>query len=124
MSDVHPAHFRPLFSQRYGKRLHGPGEILAYSRHGEVESHDSRCQDGQLQCACPGIRSRRCCQPMTQEDLLCDACRQWCVAIDSVGVYHRLRDLDNQQRITVSGPVSVRIVESCPPVPTQGALNA
>jgi hypothetical protein len=29
----------------------------------------------------------------TQEDILCDECRQWCVAVDGAGEFHLLADL-------------------------------
>lgn len=88
------------FSDRYGYRTHldGLGRIFFSCRH----THDdkdgagwSHCErDQRLRCACPGSPGHpRCCQRASQEDRLCDACRDWCVAIDSAQVYHRFIDL-------------------------------
>lgn len=45
-------------------------------------------------CVCPGTSARRrCADRASQEDRLCDACREHCVAVDSVGKYHRLVDV-------------------------------
>lgn len=51
----------------------------------------------QVRCVCPGTTISEpavlCQQRCTQEDLLCDECRLWCVAIDHAGNYHQLAAL-------------------------------
>ena len=91
---------RPLFSSRYGFRSHLDARLRDREHFG---SRHSLADDGEgcerhqlLRCACPGSQGRcvqRCCQRATQEDRLCDECRNWCVAIDGQRVYHRFIDL-------------------------------
>lgn len=92
---------RPLFTSRYGLRTHldGWGKPAYASRHTHDKQADSepwgQCErDQRLRCACPGSPQReQCCHRATQEDRLCDACRDWCVAVDGERVYHRLIDV-------------------------------
>lgn len=84
---------RPLFSARYGvlsvDTCGNTRGLWTYPwgfRHGmavDFLGSDPRCD-------CPGTNKRPCLQAMTQEDLLCDECRQWCVAVDNAGNYHQL----------------------------------
>ena len=78
---------RPLFTMRLG--LRGHQENLAREAFGSRHSHQdddrgySHCEsDQRLRCACPGTPGRpRCCHRATAEDRLCEACRDWCLAI-------------------------------------------
>lgn len=47
--------------------------------------------DERVRCNCPGSPhdGAACRLRCTQEDLLCDECRQWCYAMDSAGNLHQ-----------------------------------
>lgn len=50
--------------------------------------------DELFRCVCLSSPSRpRCSERASQEDRLCDACRDHCVAVDGSGRYHRLVDV-------------------------------
>jgi len=51
--------------------------------------------DEKVRCDCPGSPhgGSPCRQACTQEDLLCDECRQWCYAVDAAGNYHQFATL-------------------------------
>lgn len=50
--------------------------------------------DQRLRCVCQSSPGRyRCSERASQEDRLCDMCRQHCVAVDESGHYHRLVDV-------------------------------
>jgi hypothetical protein len=82
-----------LFTRRYGRSRRV--DDTSWSRRHRGFSDDSH------RCVCPGrvphvIDSNPpdpCIQRATQEDILCDECREWCVAIDNAGVYHQLASL-------------------------------
>lgn len=47
-----------------------------------------------FRCVCPSSPARRrCADRASQEDRLCDACREHCHAVDEAGRYHRLVDV-------------------------------
>jgi hypothetical protein len=91
------AAFAP-FSARYGLRSH----LRAWGRDHFIARHSGtgysgwgNCERAEVaRCACPGSRSRkRCCDRATQEDFLCDACREHCWASDGNGIKVRLIDV-------------------------------
>lgn len=85
------------FSERYGFRTHlwAWGREHSYARHGgDGYGMWGNCErDERRRCACPGSQRPACCATATQEDLLCDACRDHCVAVDEARVYYRFIDL-------------------------------
>lgn len=88
--------FVPL-SARYGFRPH----LRAWGREHSEARHSGtgygawgNCQrDEKLRCACPGGSTKPCCDTATQEDFLCNACREHCFAVDPQGGRHRFIDL-------------------------------
>lgn len=94
---------RPLldfvsFSDRYGLRSEerGWGREHWTARHADhgIVSFGCCPPDPKRVCACPGSSGKRqCCEVATAEDLLCDACREHCWAIDDSKTYHRLIDV-------------------------------
>lgn len=95
----------PLHSARYGHRSKRFAKAPFERRHVFVDEPPD-----QHACVCPcvqflmdaSVRASgreptlklygQCTQRATQEDLLCDECRDWCIAIDSDGVVHQLAE--------------------------------
>lgn len=103
---MRPDH-RPLFTERYGISTasgHGP----AARRHVPDVPYDQEHEIApeRVRCLCPGTTRLesadcRCRQRATQEDTLCDECRDWCIAIDSEQRIHRLIDLVRRGSVDV-----------------------
>src|SRR5690348_14303886 len=59
--------------------------------------HVAKPPDDRVRCICPGSTfpdiAYRCRQRATQEDAICDECRQWCIAADSNGDVHLIAAL-------------------------------
>jgi hypothetical protein len=85
------------FAHRYGLTANPEAPNWA-ARHNWMHHHVDQppTHEYRHQCRCcgGGRPSRQCCdQRATQEDGLCDQCRDWCVAVDDAGVYYYLADL-------------------------------
>ena len=70
-----------LWGQPHWKGRHG--------HHGVIES--PHCPPpAERACECPGSGGRRrCCELLTQEDFLCDACREHCWGVTPTGLRRR-----------------------------------
>jgi hypothetical protein len=92
---------RAPFTHRYGtaapaRTRHWDGAPWR-SRHHRTTHPDE--PDPLYRCACPGPSGRRPCNiRATQEDHLCDACREHCWAVDDLHRHHRLIDLHQPSR--------------------------
>ena len=89
------------FSSRYGLlrgdraagREHWEARHASHSFDGALSFADC-APDRTIRCHCPGTPEwEPCCEPMTQEDLLCDRCRDHCWAIGTGNVRVRLVDV-------------------------------
>lgn len=88
---------QPLFTFRYGRsfnpdappwaKRHAPLWHLRYDVPKVDPLHRCRC------AANTGLQVEQCGLAATQEDILCDECRQWCIAVDGAGEFHLLADL-------------------------------
>lgn len=92
---INPAEWHPL-SHRYGFASFEDAarwDGMAWrSRH--CADNPSAPEAPLFRCLCPGSPSRnQCAIRASQEDRLCDACREHCVAVDDSGRYHRLIDV-------------------------------
>ena len=79
------------FSSRYGLVKEPWGRLHWTARHADHGIVRFSCcpPDQRQACACPGSGgARQCCEVATHEDLMCDACREHCVAVDVRGNYH------------------------------------
>ena len=84
------------FTSRYGLAKDPWGRMHWTARHADHGIVQFGCcpPEPRQACGCPGSAGRRqCCEVATAEDLLCDACREHCWAIDNAKVYHRLIDV-------------------------------
>lgn len=81
--------FHPL-SERYGISTRVRG--LWQTRHMTGLLYDDEPTATDHRCVCPGHRGlARCRQRCTQEDSLCDECREWCWGlIDGTDTHVRL----------------------------------
>lgn len=89
------------FSSRYGLKTDPWGAEHWTARHADHGTVQFGCcpPNPRRACVCPGSRGRQgCCEVATQEDLLCDPCREYCVAVDADRVYHSL--------VSLYGPVN------------------
>lgn len=85
----HLDEWQPL-SNRYGH--HDEADRAWAARHAPLSTHEPT--PGPRRCDCPGSNGYpQCRQTCTQEDLLCDECRQWCYAMDAAGNYHQFATL-------------------------------
>lgn len=81
------------FSARYGLTARDVLEFGHMSARHCRDLHEECEPDDRLRCVCPGTPGHGCCARATQEDRLCEACREFCWAIDSRRAYHRLIDV-------------------------------
>lgn len=86
-----------LFTERYGISGYLDAEPWM-QRHAVIGPIHAE----QHACVCPGTSVEgdpiTCRLRATQEDFLCDPCREHCVAVDSAGVFHHLASLPSARR--------------------------
>ncbi len=104
LAAVRPAGWHPLFS-RYGFSTAPRAEH--WERRHEDSHRPWQCEETRpdRQCRCAlSLQRPECCQEMTAEDLLCDACRAHCRAVDEAGLFWRCVSLPEvgrtRQRVT------------------------
>jgi hypothetical protein len=86
----------PLYTERYGISTYWEQPPWTHRHHVGGGTEWPLVQP-RHRCRCGGPKAdyepQQCHQRATQEDILCDECRRWCVAIDDAGEYHLLADL-------------------------------
>lgn len=88
------------------RRRHGVSPFSAEEPWAHRHTRGMTAQAGdRFLCRCPGPNlgtSISCVAKATQEDILCDECRQWCIALSFIngknGEYIHFADIDNWRR--------------------------
>jgi hypothetical protein len=84
------------FSHRYGRNKRYCDDFPHWTKRHSANHTGPDCSGSErLRCACPGSQFAPpgCCARATQEDRLCDACREHCWAFAGDTSRHRLIDL-------------------------------
>lgn len=84
---------RQLFTSRYGLNDRADLDVGDWQQRHKIARTDANSSPISS-CRCPGpsLATSPCGLKVTQEDGLCDECRQWCVCVDRAGNLHLLAD--------------------------------